>query len=126
MPLAIRDTTFTWGARTYIMGILNLTPDSFSGDGLARETDMVTAALAQAQRMLDEGADLLDLGGESTRPGSAPVPADEELRRVLPVLRRAATDDRCPPLHRHQQSRRCRRRPRRRRRHGQRRLGPAT
>ncbi len=85
--LRLRRTEFVWGSRTYIMGILNLTPDSFSGDGLLRQADFVAAALAQAQTMLAEGADLLDLGGESTRPGSQPVPAEEELRRVLPVLR---------------------------------------
>ncbi|MCO6451629.1 MAG: dihydropteroate synthase [Caldilineales bacterium] len=83
----IRNTTFLWGSRTYVMGILNLTPDSFSGDGLLRGDDAVGAALAQAQRMLAEGADILDLGGESTRPGSEPVGAAEELGRVLPVLR---------------------------------------
>ena len=78
---------FAWGSRTYIMGILNATPDSFSGDGLLSEAQFVAAALAQAQKMLDEGADMLDLGGESTRPGSAAVSAEEELRRVLPILR---------------------------------------
>jgi dihydropteroate synthase len=87
LRLRLRQTEFVWGSRTYIMGILNLTPDSFSGDGLLRQADFVAAALAQAQTMLAEGADLLDLGGESTRPGSQPVPAEEELRRVLPVLR---------------------------------------
>ncbi|MDW8270735.1 MAG: dihydropteroate synthase, partial [Anaerolineae bacterium] len=66
--LRLRQTEFLWGSRTYIMGILNLTPDSFSGDGLLNQADFVAAALAQAQAMLDEGADLLDLGGESTRP----------------------------------------------------------
>ena len=55
---------FAWGSRTYIMGILNATPDSFSGDGLLSEAQFVAAALAQAQKMLDEGADMLDLGGE--------------------------------------------------------------
>ncbi len=92
--LTIRDFTFQWGQRTYIMGILNATPDSFSGDGLVNEADMVAAALARAKRMLAEGADILDIGGESTRPGSAPVSADEELKRVIPIIRaiRAETD----------------------------------
>ncbi len=92
--LTIRNVTFYWGSRTYIMGILNATPDSFSGDGLAQETDMARAALIRAQQMLAEGADILDVGGESTRPGSAPVSADEEIRRVVPVIRalRAETD----------------------------------
>jgi dihydropteroate synthase len=69
------------------MGIINVTPDSFSGDGLGQPgADPVRAALDQARRMLDEGADLLDVGGESTRPGHQPVGAEEELRRVLPVI----------------------------------------
>lgn len=85
--LHLRHVDFLWGARTYIMGILNLTPDSFSGDGLFRQTDAIAGALAQARQMLADGADILDLGGESTRPGSEPVSAEEELRRVLPVLR---------------------------------------
>ncbi len=92
--LTIRDKTFDWGKRTYIMGILNVTPDSFSGDGLLQAPDRIEAALARARQMLDEGADILDVGGESTRPGAEPVPVDEELRRVVPVIRalRAATD----------------------------------
>ncbi len=92
--LTLRDKTFHWGKRTYIMGILNVTPDSFSGDGLLQAPDRVEAALARARQMLDEGADILDVGGESTRPGAEPVPVDEELRRVVPVIRalRAATD----------------------------------
>ncbi len=92
--LTIRDVTFHWGQRTYIMGILNITPDSFSGDGLLQESDRVAAALARARQMLAEGADILDLGGESTRPGSQPTPAEEELQRVIPVVRalRAETD----------------------------------
>jgi dihydropteroate synthase len=87
-PLTIRDRTFAWGSRTYLMGILNITPDSFSGDGLLGEGSAwaVAAAVDQARRMADEGADLLDIGGESTRPGHAPVPEDEELDRVVPVV----------------------------------------
>ncbi len=92
--LTIRDVTFHWGQRTYIMGILNITPDSFSGDGLMQEADRVAAALARGRQMLAEGADILDVGGESTRPGSQPTPAEEELHRVIPVVRalRAETD----------------------------------
>lgn len=78
---------FRWGERTYIMGVLNLTPDSFSGDGLGRN---IEAAVVQAGRMVEEGADILDIGGESTRPESSPVAADEELRRVMPVIERLA------------------------------------
>jgi dihydropteroate synthase len=77
-------TTFYWGERTYAMGIVNVSPDSFSGDGL----DSVDAAVAQAQRFVTEGVDILDVGGESTRPGSSPISVDEELRRVIPVLER--------------------------------------
>jgi dihydropteroate synthase len=87
--LTLRGTTFTWGARTYVMGILNLTPDSFSGDGLLADpsADPLPAIVAQARRMADEGADLLDLGGESTRPGHAPVDDAQELARVVPAVR---------------------------------------
>ncbi len=92
----IGPRAFRWGTRTYVMGILNVTPDSFSGDGLLAPgpagargpaADGVGAAVAQARAMSEEGADLLDVGGESTRPGHAPVDADEELRRVIPVVR---------------------------------------
>lgn len=77
-----------WGARTYIMGILNITPDSFSGDGLITEPDDGLAnALEQAHAFIAAGADILDVGGESTRPGSQPVSAAEEMQRVLPVIR---------------------------------------
>jgi len=65
------------------MGILNLSPDSFSGDGLG---DNIEAALAQARRLVDDGADIIDIGGESTRPGFKSVSAEEELRRVIPVI----------------------------------------
>ncbi|MEO8438012.1 MAG: dihydropteroate synthase [Chloroflexota bacterium] len=86
----IGPATFRWGERTYVMGILNVTPDSFSGDGLhdaARAgTDPVETAVATGRRMVAEGADLLDIGGESTRPGHDPVALDEERRRVVPVI----------------------------------------
>jgi dihydropteroate synthase len=84
---APRPFPLEWGKRTYVMGILNLTTDSFSGDGLLTEADVLPTALAQARRFISAGADILDIGGESTRPGSAPVSAEDELRRVLPVLR---------------------------------------
>jgi dihydropteroate synthase len=73
------------GPGPFLMGIVNATPDSFSDGG--RFLD-VSAAVAQAERLAAEGADLVDLGGESTRPGAPPVPAEEELRRVLPVVER--------------------------------------
>jgi dihydropteroate synthase len=79
-----------WGERTYIMGIINLTPDSFSGDGLAGYGDPLGAALAQAHAFVAAGADILDVGGESTRPGSTPLSEQEELTRVVPVVRALA------------------------------------
>ncbi len=75
-----------WGSRTYIMGIINVTPDSFSGDGLMAGADPVAAALQQGTVFLRDGADILDVGGESTRPGSDPVSAQEEGERVVPVI----------------------------------------
>lgn len=85
-PLTIGDTVFTWGQRTYIMGILNITPDSFSGDGVLAQADWVAAAVAQALNQIAAGADIIDIGGESTRPGSQPVSSDEELARVIPAI----------------------------------------
>ena len=73
----------TWGKRTYVMGVINVTPDSFSGDGLGSS---VQAAVDQALRFQDEGADILDVGAESTRPGYAPITSEEELSRLQPVL----------------------------------------
>lgn len=86
-PTRIGPSTFVWGERTFVMGILNVTPDSFSGDGLLRRGDTVAAVVEQARRMVDQGADILDLGGESTRPGHAPVDAAEEIGRVMPALK---------------------------------------
>ena len=76
-----------WGRRTYVMGVINLTPDSFSGDGLGGDW---RAAVELALRFEGEGADFLDLGAESTRPGHRPVPEAEELRRLLPALEAVA------------------------------------
>ena len=84
--LQIGKFTFDWGSRTYVMGILNVTPDSFSGDGIITKGDVVQAALSQADQFLSSGADILDVGGESTRPGSAPVNVEEEMERVIPVI----------------------------------------
>ena len=72
-----------WGRRTYVMGIINLTPDSFSGDGLAGD---VPAAVALVRQMEADGADIIDVGAESTRPGSAPISAEVEAARLLPAL----------------------------------------
>ena len=82
--LQINDFTFEWGSRTYVMGILNLTPDSFSGDGLA-DFDQ-EAPLRLARDFVRSGVDILDIGGESTRPGAAQVSAQEEMDRVLPLI----------------------------------------
>ncbi|HEX5240686.1 MAG TPA: dihydropteroate synthase, partial [Candidatus Limnocylindrales bacterium] len=97
----IGPRTFAWGTRTFVMGILNVTPDSFSGDGLARDGlardghgsaarppdgAIVDAAVVLARSMVDDGADLLDIGGESTRPGHAEVGVEEEIARVVPVI----------------------------------------
>ena len=91
MPTASEIPTLTvaggepmaWGRRTYVMGIINLTPDSFSGDGLAGD---VPAAVALARQMEADGADIIDVGAESTRPGSAPISAEAEAARLLPAL----------------------------------------
>jgi len=82
----INHPPLPWGTRTFIMGIINVTPDSFSGDGLVQREDPVDSAVAQAAQFLREGADILDVGGESTRPGSAPVSEEEELERVIPTI----------------------------------------
>ena len=95
------------------MGILNATPDSFSGDGTMRNgVDWVGASIDFALRMEDEGADIIDIGGESTRPASVysdarPVSADEELERVLPIISALKASVRCPHQHRHAQVGRC-------------------
>jgi dihydropteroate synthase len=99
-PITIGRRLFAWGERTFIMGIVNVTPDSFSGDGLLADAlptsndapdagkppDPIAAAVVQARSMVAEGADLLDVGGESTRPGHVEVSADDEIRRVVPVI----------------------------------------
>jgi dihydropteroate synthase len=87
--LTIGSRHFDWGSRTYVMGAINVTPDSFSGDGLGLD---LKAAIAQGLRFVQEGADILDVGGESTRPGFQNVPAEEEMRRVLPVVKRLARE----------------------------------
>jgi dihydropteroate synthase len=79
-----REFQFDFSKRTYIMGILNVTPDSFSNGGLYFDKKK---AVEHALQMEDEGADIIDIGGESTRPGSEPVPVEEEIRRVVPVIK---------------------------------------
>jgi dihydropteroate synthase len=78
-----RRRTFTLGKRTLLMGVLNVTPDSFSDGGLFFDKE---TAIARGLKMVEEGADFIDIGGESTRPGSKPLGLDEELRRVIPVI----------------------------------------
>jgi dihydropteroate synthase len=110
-PLQVRSRTFAWGSRTFVMGIVNVTPDSFSGDGLlaggaargpaagaargAAAVHPVAAAVELGRSMAADGADILDVGGESSRPGHLAVPAGEEIGRVVPVVRalRAALPD---------------------------------
>ena len=92
VPTCIGERQFCWGERTYIMGVINLTPDSFSGDGLGED---VEAAVALGLAFQEQGADVIDVGGESTRPagpvygaGALPVVEQEEIRRVIPVIER--------------------------------------
>lgn len=80
---AIREHIFAWGKRTYIMGVLNVTPDSFSDGG---EFDNVENALLQAMKMIEAGADIIDIGGQSSRPGAQEISLEAELSRVIPVI----------------------------------------
>ena len=100
--LKVGNYSFNWGSRTYLMGVLNLTPDSFSGDGLVGESgggdlkndqeELIQAALEQARGFVEAGADILDIGGESTRPGASAVDVDEEILRVIPVIQSLARE----------------------------------
>jgi dihydropteroate synthase len=90
------NTEFRWGEKTYVMGIVNLSPDSFSGDGIGAD---VGVAVEQAHRMVAEGAEVIDVGGESTRPGTAPSDienAGPEIRLVVPVIKRLAQEIKVP------------------------------
>ncbi len=93
MIAGIGSRVFEWGSRTYVMGIVNTTPDSFSGDGLGADPD---AAVAQGLRMVAEGADMLDVGGESTRPGHEPISVADEIARTETVVRLLASDSGVP------------------------------
>jgi dihydropteroate synthase len=96
LPLTVGPRTFAWGERTYLMGVINVSPESFSGDGLAG----VDAAVAQARRFVEQGADLLDVGGQSTRPAASQttrggfdeLTPEEEIRRVVPVIERLVAE----------------------------------
>ena len=82
-PLSLRGRTYEWGVRTMLMGIINTTPDSFSGDGTGGD---VNAAVRLAVDFVEAGVDAIDIGGESTRPGHVPVSEHEELQRVIPAV----------------------------------------
>ncbi len=86
-PLRVGARWLHWGRQTYVMGILNITPDSFSGDGLLKKEDGIGVVVDQGRAMLRAGAHLLDVGGESTRPGSEAISIEEELERVIPAIR---------------------------------------
>jgi dihydropteroate synthase len=92
-PITIRDRQFVWGSRTYVMGVINVSPDSFSGDGLGGDVD---AAVEQGRRFEAEGADILDVGGESTRPNFEAISVAEEIERVVPVIRRLVQETSLP------------------------------
>jgi dihydropteroate synthase len=98
--LTVAGASFSWGRRTYIMGVLNITPDSFSGDGLLRASAdpalLLESTLQQARRFVSAGVDILDVGGESTRPGSEPLGLEAELERVIPVIRALAAEFQTP------------------------------
>lgn len=81
--LTIRNKAFEWGKRTYLMGVLNVTPDSFSDGG---DFNTIESALAQAENMVKSGVDIIDIGGQSTRPGAAEISLAEEIDRVIPVV----------------------------------------
>ncbi len=89
-PWKIRDRTLTWGSRTYLMGVLNVTPDSFSDGG---QFNTVERAVAQARHLVHHGTDILDIGGQSTRPGAESISRTEELERVIPVIEAIRRDD---------------------------------
>ncbi len=84
---------FKFGSRTYIMGILNVTPDSFSGDGIYQDADK---AVETGERLVQEGADIIDIGGESTRPGAQSVTIEEEIKRVIPVIEKLSKKIKAP------------------------------
>ncbi len=98
--ITIHNHTLRWGSRTYLMGIINMTPDSFSEDGLlasgtsqsTMKGDALDKAIQQARQFLTSGADILDIGGESTRPGALSISVEDELERVLPVIQAVAAE----------------------------------
>ena len=89
---------FQWGSKTYIMGIINATPDSFSGDGVLGVSQYIEHTVKQATEFAANGADIIDIGGESTRPGSLPISAKEEIRRVVPLIKAVRTSQHRIPI----------------------------
>src|SRR5947209_57477 len=99
--LSARNHVLELGHKTQIMGIVNCTPDSFSGDALLsfprkRESNFKMVCVRYAQKLIRDGADILDIGGESTRPGASRVPISEELKRVIPVIEALARKIKIP------------------------------
>ncbi len=94
--LKIGSSLFQWGSQTYVMGIINVTPDSFSGDGLMRDRWWVKRAIEQARQFTQQGVHILDVGGESTRPGAESVRIDVEKKRVLPIIKALANEVEIP------------------------------
>jgi dihydropteroate synthase len=96
VPTRAGNTEFRWGEKTYVMGIVNLSPDSFSGDGIGAD---IGVAVEQARRMAAEGAEVIDVGGESTRPGTKPLSVEDveaEIKLVVPVIKRLAQEIKVP------------------------------
>jgi len=91
--LELRGKTFAWGKQTYLMGILNVTPDSFSDGG---DFNNEEAAFNQAQNMIKNGADIIDIGGQSTRPGAVQISLETELNRVIPIIKKIRTASQIP------------------------------
>ncbi len=93
MILSCKGITFDFSKKTYIMGVLNVTPDSFSDGGLYFDKEI---AVEHALKLIEDGADIIDIGGESSRPGSLPVSSEEEIRRTIPVIGRLAKITKTP------------------------------
>jgi dihydropteroate synthase len=95
LALDIRGHGFFWGERTYLMGILNITPDSFSDGG---EFNTLETAISQVKKLIDSGADIIDVGGQSTQPGAAQIPLEEELKRVVPIIKALRSEEIYVPI----------------------------
>ena len=90
--MVVDPITFAWGTRTFIMAILNITPDSFSGDGIYNGNNFIKLSVQKAHQAVKDGADILDIGGESTRPGSQSISKETEIERVVPVIQAIAAE----------------------------------